>query len=95
MEWRVHEIGDLNFSHSTNRRYGRFSNRKSSIVSSALVETAVSIAVAATVVGTAATLLAKRTKASEVTEVRCSFQSRICVGFHPDIIFPSMSEQLR
>ncbi|XP_060175273.1 uncharacterized protein LOC132605991 isoform X2 [Lycium barbarum] len=37
-------------------------------VSSALAETAASIAVAATVVGAAATILVRRTKASEVTE---------------------------
>lgn len=40
------------------------------IVSSTLLETAASVAVAATVVGAAATLLAKRSKASEETEVR-------------------------
>lgn len=39
-------------------------------VSSALVETAASIAVAATVVGTAATIFVRRNKASEATEVR-------------------------
>ncbi|XP_030451808.1 uncharacterized protein LOC115673689 isoform X2 [Syzygium oleosum] len=38
-------------------------------VSSALPETAISIAVAATAVGAAATLLVKRTKASEETEI--------------------------
>ncbi|WOH02102.1 hypothetical protein DCAR_0521490 [Daucus carota subsp. sativus] len=39
------------------------------VISSGLVETASSIAVAATVVGAAATLLVKRTKASEATQV--------------------------
>lgn len=39
------------------------------VISSGLVETASSIAVAATVVGAAATLLVRRTKASEATEV--------------------------
>ncbi|XP_047311862.1 uncharacterized protein LOC124915228 [Impatiens glandulifera] len=41
---------------------------KSSIVSSALLETVASVAIAATVVGTAASILIKRTKASEVNE---------------------------
>ncbi|XP_059659447.1 uncharacterized protein LOC132306179 [Cornus florida] len=40
-----------------------------SIISSALPETAASVAVAATVVGAAATFLVRRTKASEATEV--------------------------
>lgn len=39
------------------------------VISAGLVETASSIAVAATVVGAAATLLVRRTKASEATEV--------------------------
>ncbi|CAN6557032.1 unnamed protein product [Malus baccata var. baccata] len=43
--------------------------RPSSLVSSALPETVASIAIAAAVVGTAATILAKRTKASEEAEV--------------------------
>lgn len=43
--------------------------RKTSMVSSALPETAASVAIAATVVGAAATILARRTKASEATEV--------------------------
>jgi uncharacterized membrane protein YjjB (DUF3815 family) len=43
--------------------------RKTSLVSSALPETVASVAIAATVVGAAATLLVRRTKASEVTEV--------------------------
>jgi uncharacterized membrane protein YjjB (DUF3815 family) len=43
--------------------------RKTSLVSSALPETAASVAIAATIVGAAATLLVRRTKASEVTEV--------------------------
>ncbi|CAL5424178.1 unnamed protein product [Camellia sinensis] len=43
--------------------------RKISVISSALLETAASVAVAATVVGTAATLLVRRTKASEETEI--------------------------
>ncbi|KAA8544109.1 hypothetical protein F0562_022120 [Nyssa sinensis] len=42
---------------------------KISTISSALVETAASVAVAATVVGAAATLLARRNKASKATEV--------------------------
>ncbi|KAE8037788.1 hypothetical protein FH972_010350 [Carpinus fangiana] len=44
--------------------------RKTSLVSSALPETAASVAIAATIVGAAATLLVRRTKASEVTELR-------------------------
>ncbi|KAB1206101.1 hypothetical protein CJ030_MR7G011654 [Morella rubra] len=40
------------------------------MVSSALPETAASVAIAATVVGAAATILARRTKASEATEIR-------------------------
>jgi uncharacterized membrane protein YjjB (DUF3815 family) len=43
--------------------------RKTSMVSSALPETAASVAIAATIVGAAATLLVRRSKASEVTEV--------------------------
>ena len=43
--------------------------RKSSAVSCALPETAASVAVAATLVGAAASLLVKRTKAPEATEV--------------------------
>lgn len=39
-------------------------------VSSALVETAASIAVAATIVGAATTILVKRNKSSEAIEVR-------------------------
>ncbi|XP_062172906.1 uncharacterized protein LOC133878372 isoform X2 [Alnus glutinosa] len=44
--------------------------RKTSMVSSALPETAASVAIAATIVGAAATLLVRRSKASEVTELR-------------------------
>ncbi|KAM7502096.1 hypothetical protein LguiB_001000 [Lonicera macranthoides] len=47
---------------------------KVSIISAGLPETAASIAVAATVVGAAATLLVRRTKASETTEA----PSKIC-----------------
>ncbi|KAM1040447.1 hypothetical protein TB2_029285 [Malus domestica] len=43
--------------------------RQSSLVSSALPETVASIAIAASVVGTAAAVLAKRTKAAEEAEV--------------------------
>ncbi|XP_031286342.1 uncharacterized protein LOC116145028 isoform X2 [Pistacia vera] len=43
--------------------------RKISTVSSALPETAASVAIAATVVGAAATLLVRRTKGSEATEI--------------------------
>ncbi|XP_048140484.1 uncharacterized protein LOC115738313 isoform X3 [Rhodamnia argentea] len=43
--------------------------RRNRPISSALPETAISIAVAATAVGAAATLLIKRTKASEETEI--------------------------
>lgn len=51
-------------------RFSQQRVKRSSIVSPALAETAVSIAIAATVVGTAATLLARRsTKASEEAEV--------------------------
>lgn len=42
---------------------------RKSVISSGLPETAASIAVAATVVGAAATLLVRRTRASETTEV--------------------------
>ncbi|ONI00855.1 hypothetical protein PRUPE_6G107600 [Prunus persica] len=43
--------------------------RRPSLVSAALPETAASIAIAAAVVGTAATILVRRTKASEAAEV--------------------------
>lgn len=43
--------------------------RKLFTISYALPETAASVAIAATVVGAAATLLIRRTKAAEVTEV--------------------------
>ncbi|XP_065864996.1 uncharacterized protein [Euphorbia lathyris] len=43
---------------------------KTSVVGSALPETAASLAIAATVVGAAATLLARRTKASETNEIQ-------------------------
>ncbi|CAL8161451.1 unnamed protein product [Prunus armeniaca] len=43
--------------------------RRPSLVSAALPETAASIAIAAAVVGTAATILVRRTKASETAEV--------------------------
>lgn len=42
---------------------------RKSVISSGLPETAASIAVAATVVGAAATLLVRRTRASEATKV--------------------------
>lgn len=42
---------------------------KSSTVPAALPETAASVAIAATVVGAAATILSRRTKGSEATEV--------------------------
>jgi len=44
--------------------------RRISTVSSALAETAASVAVAVTVVGAAATLLVKRSKTSESVQVR-------------------------
>lgn len=47
--------------------------RKLPTLSSALPETAASVAIAATVVGAAATLLVRRTKGSEETEVRYLF----------------------
>lgn len=47
--------------------------RKISTVFSALPETAASVAIAATVVGAAATLLVRKTKGSEATEVCHSF----------------------
>lgn len=50
--------------------------RKLPTVSSALPETAASVAIAATVVGAAATLLVRRTKSSEETEVRNLFTVR-------------------
>ena len=43
--------------------------RKASTISSALPETAASVAIAAAVVGAAATVLARRTKATETDEV--------------------------
>lgn len=52
------------------------------VISAGLVETASSIAVAATVVGAAATLLVKRTKASEATEVCFTgHQNNFCVQY--------------
>lgn len=48
--------------------------RKKFTVSSALPETAASVAIAATVVGAAATFLVRRTKASETTEVIFNLQ---------------------
>ena len=47
---------------------------KLSTVSSALLETAASVAIAATVVGAAATVLSRRTKGSEATQVCISFE---------------------
>ncbi|KAJ9178070.1 hypothetical protein P3X46_009985 [Hevea brasiliensis] len=44
--------------------------RKTCLVSSALPETAASVAIAATVVGAAATLLVRRTKASKTNEIQ-------------------------
>lgn len=51
-------------------------------VSSALVETAASIAVAATLVGAATTILVKRNKSSEAIEVRWS---KIVISFPPRV----------
>lgn len=48
-------------------------------VSSALPQTAASVAIAATVVGAAATLLARRTKASEEPKVSTN-SSNICMS---------------
>ncbi|KAF5931009.1 hypothetical protein HYC85_031882 [Camellia sinensis] len=55
--------------HSASYVKSKEPRRKISVISSSLLETAASVAVAATVVGTAATLLVRRTKASEETEV--------------------------
>ena len=52
---------------------------KISTISCALAETAASVAVAATVVGAAATILVRRTRASEATEVRTSTCSECCL----------------
>ncbi|GAV62627.1 hypothetical protein CFOL_v3_06150, partial [Cephalotus follicularis] len=49
--------------------YSQKQRRKLSVVSYALPETAASVVIAATVVGAAATLLARRNKASEATEI--------------------------
>ncbi|RXI04635.1 hypothetical protein DVH24_038909 [Malus domestica] len=49
--------------------------RQSSLVSSALPETVASIAIAASVVGTAAAVLAKRTKAAEEAELSIQMNS--------------------
>lgn len=54
------------------------------VISSGLVETASSIAVAATVVGAAATLLVKRTKASEATQVCFACSLEFCIVFDID-----------
>ncbi|XP_048444905.1 uncharacterized protein LOC103947693 [Pyrus x bretschneideri] len=64
-------VGKISFSSlpKVNVKPQEQRRRPSSLVSSALHETVASIAIAAAVVGTAATILAKRTKASEEAEV--------------------------
>ncbi|XP_038714890.1 uncharacterized protein LOC120008579 isoform X2 [Tripterygium wilfordii] len=64
MEIALHSLSFAAASSSTNTK-----ERGRAIVSSALPETAASIAIAATVVGAAATLLMRRTKASEANEI--------------------------
>ncbi|XP_006590286.1 uncharacterized protein LOC114376399 isoform X6 [Glycine soja] len=56
--------------------------RRLSTVSSALAETAASMAVAVTVVGAAATLLVKRSKTSESSQLgNCILQGELCFHF--------------
>ncbi|XP_028101835.1 protein MAIN-LIKE 1-like [Camellia sinensis] len=56
--------------HSVSYVKSKEPRRKISVISSTLLETAASVAVAATVVGTTATLVVRRTKASEETTVQ-------------------------
>ncbi|XP_027348254.1 uncharacterized protein LOC113859757 [Abrus precatorius] len=66
-----HPISLPCFSHCVKLQWQR---RRLSTVSSALPETVASVAVAATLVGAAATLLVKRSKTSESTQI----QFRVC-----------------
>ncbi|KAF8395257.1 hypothetical protein HHK36_019199 [Tetracentron sinense] len=70
---KVHRSSDLNFCSPFTLKPKK-QGRKKYIISSTLLETAASVAVAATVVGAAATILVRRTKASERTEI----PSKIC-----------------
>lgn len=66
---KVPESFDLHLRLSTRIQFRGIRRKNFSAIPSSLPETAVSIAVAATVVGAAATLLVKRTKASGELEV--------------------------
>ncbi|KAG4979868.1 hypothetical protein JHK82_033109 [Glycine max] len=76
MDLRVQHPVDVSlpcFSHSQNVKL-QLQRRRLSTVSFALAETAASMAVAVTVVGAAATLLVKRSKTSESTQI----QFKVC-----------------
>ncbi|KAK1398394.1 High affinity nitrate transporter 2.6-like [Heracleum sosnowskyi] len=66
---RINKLEAGNHSFHRGYDFSRKGGLMRNVISAGLVETASSIAVAATVVGAAATLLVRRTKASEATEV--------------------------